>query len=233
MSNNSPDQLELAASKYEGRGVWGARAIIGGLLFEVGIALAVTFGFDNKYVEHWSTVGATLLIAGGVYWEVHFGRRSSEAYKQLRALADERLAEANENAAKAHERAAILEKEAAEARERTAEIERLTMPRRISWQQKDDIVKAIRRKLPDRILILYHLFDIEASMYSLELYGVFVEADAKFIDRQGIADLNDSNIPFGLFISSRPDVYASLALEAFRDADIPANKGAPPAREHF
>jgi hypothetical protein len=64
MNKPNAAQLEFIASTSETRGEWGAWAIVFGLLFEIGIALAVTFGFDNKLVEHWSTVFATAFNSG-------------------------------------------------------------------------------------------------------------------------------------------------------------------------
>jgi len=197
------------------------------LVFEIGIALAVTLGYENKLVEHWSTVFATALIAGGVYAEIHFGRKASGAHKELRSISETKVAEATANAARAHERAATLEKEAAEARERAAQIELLTMPRRISLEQRNKIADAIRGKTPSAIFIRYSMFDHEASVFALELNGVFLEANAVPPDWGGKSDLSDNNLTFGLFIESQPDIYATLVIQAFSNAGIHVTRGIP------
>lgn len=108
MSDPNRINLESVVSTSETREEWGAWAIVVGLIFEVVVALAVTLGFENKFVEHWSAVFATSLIAGGVYAEIHFGRKASEAHKTLRQQSDEQTAQANIIAAKANERAEEL-----------------------------------------------------------------------------------------------------------------------------
>jgi len=221
--SNTESQLESGIAFNEQLSKFSGRAVLAGLGIE--IVLASAYHAHASFVENWGPVFATALIALGVFGEIHFAGKVSKSEERLRQISDEKVAEATDNAAKAHERAAVLEKEAAEARERTAEIERLTMPRRISWEQRDKVADAIRRKPPDRIFIRYHLFDIEATVFALELFKLFMEAEANPSDSQGHFDLNDRSLTFGMFVHSEPEIFASLLLEAFRNAKIPAAKG--------
>ena len=123
--------------------LWGDYSVIAGLVIELFSALGVAlFGLANKTMERWTALFATFLIAGGVYAELRFGRKPSEAHKELRALSDQKVADATVKAAGAHDRAAILEKETADANAHAAEIERLTAWRRLSAEQRDIILTA-------------------------------------------------------------------------------------------
>lgn len=223
MSKTSDGQLEIAIADNEARAALGAWAIVAGLLFEVVLAIAVTLGFDDKIVEGWSTVAATLLIAAGVYAEIHFGRKASDAHKELRSRSDEKVAEANAAAAMAHERAAALEKETAEARARTAEIERLTQWRRVSPAQTDIIVPEIRRKLPPTIIIEC-VMDAEAIMFADELKDLLINADGKNIERIARPMPPNGVVEFGLQLASDPDLHSIIVSEAFQKAGIPCSR---------
>lgn len=223
MTTKNPRELEEVVSTGEARAEWGAWAVIAGLFMEVALALASTFGLESKPVEHWGTVFATALIAGGVYCEIRFGRASSDAQKALRAISDAEVAAANASAAKAHERAATLEKEAADARARTAEIERLTAWRRLTFEQKEAIILGLRRKLPPEITIEC-VFDPEAIAFADTLSDMFSEVGGVNVQRLASPMPPDGRLEFGLSISSSMDVHALLVKEAFEKAGITMTK---------
>jgi hypothetical protein len=88
--------------------------VVAGLVIEV--CLAVAFQEHKDWIENWGPAIADILVALGVYGEIHFSGKVSAADEELRREADEKVSEANEHAAEATERAAALEREAAHAR---------------------------------------------------------------------------------------------------------------------
>src|SRR3954452_9245660 len=95
----SVPQLDLEISRNETFALWGGYSVVAGLVIELFLALGVTlFGLDNKIVEHWTAFFATFLIASGVYAELHFGRKASEAHKDLRTISDLKVADATAEA---------------------------------------------------------------------------------------------------------------------------------------
>src|SRR4051812_9628646 len=122
--SNKDGQLkgEISANKRLSKFCGGA--VIAGLVIE--IILASVYRGHDSLVEHWAPVFATTLITLGVFGEIHFSGKISEAEEKLRSLSEEKISAAHAEAARAYERAAILGKEAANARARTAEIERIT-----------------------------------------------------------------------------------------------------------
>ena len=205
---------------------WSGRAT---LLILVGILVEVwqVIYFPHEFIERITSLAANALIGIGLIIEYIVIVRAVIAGRESQALSDQKVSEANDAAARALERASLLEKEAAEARERAAQIELLTMPRRISLEQRNKIADAVRGKTPNSILIRYSMFDHEAAVFALELNDVFLEANTVPPDWQGKSDLSDNNLTFGLFIESQPDLYATVVIQAFREAGILVTRGVP------
>jgi len=99
--SKTDDQLRGEISINEARAEWGAWAIVVGLVFEVVIALTVSFDIDKKWIDNWGAVIADCLIALGVYAEIHFGRKASGAARELQQRSDVKIAEADARAAEA------------------------------------------------------------------------------------------------------------------------------------
>jgi hypothetical protein len=196
-------------------------AVIAGLVIK--IILASIYSDHDSLIENFGPVFATVLIALGVFGEIHFSGKISESEEKLRRISEEKVSAAHAEAARAYERAAILEKEAANARARTTEIERITEWRHIFPGQADKVISAIRRKLPNDITIEC-VFDPEAIMYANELRDLFVNADADKIECNVKPMASGDHPMFGLYIGSNPDLYAIIVLEAFQKAEIESSR---------
>jgi hypothetical protein len=226
------DELKGAASKAHKWDRFSAWAIVGGLAAEVVVLLI--FAGEHSPWETGLLVLATIIIALGVWGEIWFGRKAEEAGNELQMIANRRIADANENAARANERAAFLEREAENARARTAEIERITQWRRVSLEQTDIIVHEIRQKIPRNIVILIEsVNDAEAIMFADQLRDLLINANAGGVERFARPMPADGKIEFGLYVSSEPEVYALIVRDAFQKAGIPITKlatapGGPP-----
>ncbi len=219
--NNTDSQLKDRITANKRLSKFCGWAVIAGLVIE--IILTSVYRDHDSLVENWGPVFATVLIALGVFGEIHFSGKISESEEKLRRLSEEKISAANAEAARAYERAAILGKEAANARVRTAEIELITEWRHISPGQADTIISSIRRKLPNDIAIKY-VVDPEAIMYANELRDLFINADADKVECNVKSMVLDDNPMFGLYIGSNPDLYAIIVLEAFQKAGIESSR---------
>jgi hypothetical protein len=99
MKNDS--QLKADISNNETRAQYGAWLIVIGLVIEVVLTIALPHG--KTFVENWGPVIATALIALGVYGEILFSGRASEAHKDLQLSTEGKLAEALNRAANAEQ----------------------------------------------------------------------------------------------------------------------------------
>ena len=219
--NNTDSQLNDRITVNKRLSKFCGWAVIAGLVIE--IILASVYRVHHSLVENWGPVFATVLIALGVFGEIHFSGKINESEEKLRRLSEEKVSAANAEAARAYERAAILGKEAANARARTAEIECITEWRHISPGQANKIISAIRRKLPNDITIEY-VVDPEAIMYANELRDLFINADADKVEYNVKSMAFGDNPMFGLYIGSNPDLYAIIVLEAFQKAGIESSR---------
>jgi len=235
--SKTDEQLRRVISASEFRSELGAWAIVIGLILEIGLALA--FPEKKSFIENWGPVGATGLIALGVYAEIHFGRRTSAAHSELQRRSEERVAEANASAAKA-------QKEAAEARKRAAELERLTSWRRVEPEQRAKIAVALRDKLPltaeqqahgkihrnegEAVILDPHIEaadDIEAILFANQIKQIFDEVRTNFPVHLLISNTSHfGHIIFGLHAASVPPEYADVVREVFSDAGAPMPENA-------
>lgn len=106
------DEIQNLKESFERDGNWAelsAWAIIGGLALEV--CLLLWFSKDRSSFETLSLIAANGIIAGGVFGEIHFGRRVATVSKRLQQISDEKVAEATARASEANQKAqeAILE----------------------------------------------------------------------------------------------------------------------------
>jgi hypothetical protein len=88
-------------------------AVFAGLVIEV--ALAAAYRGHATLIENWAPVFADMLVALGVYGEIHFAGRVSKAEEKLRRKSEEKVATANERASAADEKAATATENATRA----------------------------------------------------------------------------------------------------------------------
>ena len=219
--NNTDGQLKDGINANKRLSKFCGGAVITGLVIE--IILASVYRSHDSLLENWGQVFATALITLGIFGEIYFSGKISETEEKLRRLSEEKVSAANAEAARAYERAAILGREAANARARTAEIEHITEWRHISPRQADEVISAIRRKLPNYIIIEC-AFDPEAIMYANELRDLFINADAEKLEHNVKPMAFGDSPMFGLYIGSNPDLYATIVLEAFQKAGIESSR---------
>jgi uncharacterized membrane protein len=169
-------------------------------------------------------------VAGGVFFEIMFGRWALHQGSELQQRTETALAEANERAGRAvrrageaSERAAALEKEAAEARERTAKLEVLTAWRHISPKHRDEIVEQLRPVGSSlRLFFEYQNGDQEAYSYAGEIAEMFLNAGVA----PGIIGIrHQPNLwmvggLFGASISVSPDINGSAVVTPLIGAGI-------------
>jgi hypothetical protein len=99
--NNAGDQLTNEIERGETRSRWAAWIIVVGLVIEV--VLALNFQGGKTVVENWGSVAADILVALGVYGEIHFSGNAARAQKSLQAIIDGKLTDALTRAARAEE----------------------------------------------------------------------------------------------------------------------------------
>jgi hypothetical protein len=81
---------------------WSKKAgwvVVAGLVMEV--CLTAAFREHKYWFENWGPVLADVLVALGVYGEIHFAGKVSQAEEELRRISDEKVSKANERAAAA------------------------------------------------------------------------------------------------------------------------------------
>jgi len=216
--NATNDELDAIVSSGERLAGRCALLIVAALVAEAILVFVPLSDFGTKITDFI----ANSLIAAGVFGELFFHKRSSHAQSELQRRAVERIAELSAQTAAANERAATLEKEAAHARARTAEIERLTAWRRITFEQKEAIVRAIDHKMPAAITIEC-VFDPEAIRFADELRDLFFDANVR-AERLARPMPTDGSLEFGLMVASDPSVHAVVLKEAFQNAGIQISK---------
>lgn len=106
-SPNESGELREAISRNETFAEWGGAAVVFGLIVEV--VLTSTYRHGESIIEAWGPVFADALIALGVAAEIMFARKARARAEKLQQLSDEKIAEANERAAKADLARAELE----------------------------------------------------------------------------------------------------------------------------
>src|SRR5260370_3449708 len=121
---------------------WSTRAVVAGLFLELLVEFLYTK--DKPWHEIVLSVLAVIVIAVGVYGELHFGATGAQANATLQRDSDERVAQANERASDADKDAANARKAAEDERTARLEFERLYGPRRLTKAQVRDLIKTWR-----------------------------------------------------------------------------------------
>jgi hypothetical protein len=98
--NRTDQNLKDAIAANEKKALWGAAAVIFGLVLEV-IFAAAFHEPPETLLNHWGPVAADAIVALGVAAEVLFGRKSRIDSEELTRRSEERLAEATVRAAEA------------------------------------------------------------------------------------------------------------------------------------
>ena len=153
-SERDLEKVTTSASRWETASGF---AVVIGLVIEV--ALALMFPGRASFIEHWGHVAAGALVALGVYGEIRFAGRVSEAQETLRRLANARVASANA-------RASIAEATAARLRAQLAW-------RRIDSERKAEMLKATAPGSTFRLKIEYSNGDPESNVYAHDIGSVF------------------------------------------------------------
>jgi hypothetical protein len=96
---SASDQLRDDVERNESRSKWAAWVLVAGLVVEV--ALAFNFSEGKTPLENWSPVLADIMVALGVFGEIHFSGKAARAQKALQSISDGKLAEALDRASKA------------------------------------------------------------------------------------------------------------------------------------
>jgi hypothetical protein len=122
---------------------------------------------------------------------------------------------ADREIAKAQARAAELEKEAAEARLKLGEIENLTAWRRLRVDQREELIQAIRDRLPPLIVIQYEQADPEAATFAIDLESAFKAAGGQDVRRSGNSIYIGGEPIFGLLYKAAPAFDSSVVKTAF------------------
>ncbi len=168
-------------SVNDSRGHWGARAVILGLAIEV--LLAVVFPHGKTDLENCAPVFADALVALGVWAEVHFGRKASDAQKEKQLISAERIAELNERAAQLEFESGFAEERVAHALERAANAERdteklraATAWRGLSQAEHEGLALALRNSGPGASVRFCVLSDDQESLNFAQLISIPLKA---------------------------------------------------------
>lgn len=156
-SPNDNGELRRAVSRNETFAEWGGAAVVFGLVVEVVLTSAYHHG--ESIIEAWGPVFADILIALGVAVEILFARKARSKAEKLQRLSDEKIAEANEHAAKADLARVELEKQLA--------------PRMLN-QEQWDLIQSFRGKF-ETVNIAYET-DAESWWFAMELQKSFALA---------------------------------------------------------
>ena len=122
-------KLKNRASTNSRRARWYARAIVGGLLFEVIILLA--YSAEKSWHETALLIASALVIAMGVWGEDHHAHEADSANAELQRISEEHVAAAETRAAQSmalaadsQSRSGRARREAAQANERAKQLEK-------------------------------------------------------------------------------------------------------------
>lgn len=194
LANAADGELQADSAldeKWEAACVW---IVIAGLVLE-GVVAGLHAPYDSA-VTRWGSFVCDALIALGVYFELFFSNRIRQRDHELVRRSNERVAKA--------------EQEAARANYRAWEIERVAAWRRITSEQHRKLVDAMRQIAPSLdVLIEYQMNDPEAYTYAQEIIKAFQEAGVTNIRSNSNAFLGTP--VFGLYLfADRPLEFDSF-----------------------
>lgn len=212
--SNARDQLRTGIEGDETWSRWAAWVIVAGLVIEA--VLALTFPSGKTVVENWGPIAADIMIALGVYGEIHFSGRAARKQKELQSISDQELANAIQIAAQASEKAARLENDAAQAR---AEQERLKA--QLAWRaiapESASKLKSILSGHPGGINVQHIANDPEALYLAIQIANIF--GNAKW--QVGMLSVTMGGVViFGTFIPDTQSPDTAFVRAAFRGADL-------------
>jgi hypothetical protein len=145
MTGKTNDELSKVVEHHERLIGQGQVMLVLGLLVELLIAFYYLHG--KTVVERWGPFIADVLVFGGVFIEVHAGRKSGDARAELQRRSEEKAAEFNLLAAQANERAKNAEVELVKLQAQLAPRE-LTKAQYDRLQKLKGIVSAINITTP-------------------------------------------------------------------------------------
>lgn len=129
---------------------WGGRLVVFGLLIEV--VLAISFHGTEPWYEKWPLVAANVLIAIGVWIEIHFGGKA-------RAEANARTAEANARAA--------------EAELETERLKKQVGWRNLSAEQFEKLINGLRTERGVGVIISFVSGDVDGQRFAMQFSQAF------------------------------------------------------------
>jgi hypothetical protein len=182
------EKLKDRVSANEGWSKFSGWVVVAGLLIEIGLAAAFR---EHKYwVENWAPVLADVLVALGVYGEIHFSGKVSKAEEALRQISDQNVANANERAAAAQRDTERLRVQFGWRRLSSKAIKLLSDSLRESHQ-------SLREYRHRQVSITYFGSDPESSNFAHELGSQFLE-DGWTV--RYVSALYTGRIVFGLLV---------------------------------
>ncbi len=202
MINPSDDELERGISGNETWSKVCAWAVVAGLVIEA--VLAAVYGGHASLIENWAPVFADALIALGVFGEIFFSGKVSEAEENLRLRSKEKVAEAIARAAEA-DRARV-------------ELEVKLQPRSLN-QEQWDLIEGLRGKLTS--VGIASETDAETCWFAGQIKDAFCSAGISVDIYRRAAEVHSFGIliyePKG-FDGARPKTVEPL-FDIFRKSD--------------
>jgi hypothetical protein len=213
------DEIKNLKDSFERDGNWAeasAWAIVGGLALEV--CLLLWFSKDRGSFETLSLVAANVIIAVGVFGEIHFGRRAAKISKRLQQISDERVALAERASAESNQKASEAVARAAEANE-IAEGERLArvrLEKELAWrtltdEQRIKFVLATKQFSGQPFDIVTYQDDAEAMYFSADLVRLLRGAGWQYEKQQGFLAFS---LEMGVSVETAPSKADALAPAA-------------------
>lgn len=209
MNNPNITDLDKQISANEAIGHWGGWAVVVGLFIEV--ALAIEFRHGKTDWENWAPVFADGLVALGVWAEVHFGRKASDAQKEKQGLSDLKIAELNNRATAAEHETELLRAS--------------TAPRRLSATQNGSLVAALYPLRGKKIRVRSYAIDGEAASLADQLINCLKTADAE-VDNNILCQAPLGRLAYGVWVSGDDSEAADTILNALiSEAGVAASQG--------
>ena len=193
---------------------WSGQAIVAGLALDIVVLLL--FASDKSWIETAGGIFATLVIAAGVWFEIHFGHKASAASVRLQQISDEKIAEAEARAAEATQKA----REAEERTERLRAIMELQQKPRDIGISDEMFLKALEGKPTASVELMYDPNVPDAYRLAIQI-GILLGAARWQVDR----NVKPIPTPLGfrthgitLLGKTGPDSNSPGAIDALSDA---------------
>jgi hypothetical protein len=221
--------LKRHQSLFETSSHWSGVAIVAGLALETWLAIEYRPAGETP-IQTWGPIAADILVAGGVFFEIMFGRWALHQGGELQQRAEAALAQATERAGRAVERAAEANERAAEANRKAEEEKtaRLKLAAEFSARTlSDEDTKKLRDALRDKIsrITVVRPVDIEASFLGMELLFIFRQAGIDATDILLPIPKDGYGYPAGIYVMYDPRVAtqhleAQTLVKALSDIDL-------------